>query len=143
MKISKLLLIVFIGFLGLGILSACSQQKNGQKEEVTLTAEEKKIIRKQEETLALFLVNNFEDVHKIEFVSISKGGLGRPRFIYFSVNDKIEVSTDLKDSYDIQHYGLVYHNSSEELKRKEVPSKFTKLSEAQLYVDTLDHSEKQ
>ena len=94
MKISKLLLIVFIGFLGLGILSACSQQKNGQKEEVTLTAEEKKIIRKQEETLALFLVNNFEDVHKIEFVSISKGGLGRPRFLYFSVNDKIEVSTD-------------------------------------------------
>ena len=135
MKISKLLLIVFIGFLGIGTLSACSQQKKiGQKEKVTLTAEEKKIIRKQEETLALFLVNNFEDVHKIEFVSISKGGLGRPRFIYFSVNDKIEVSTDLKDSYDIQHYGLVYHNSSEELKRKEVPSKFTKLSEAQLYV---------
>ena len=134
MKISKLLLIVFIGFLGLGILSACSQQKNGQKEEVTLTAEEKKIIRKQEEALALFLVNNFEDIHKIEFESISKGGFGRPRFIYFSVNDKIEVSTDLKDSYDIQHYGLVYDNSSEELKRKEVPSKFTKLSEAQLYV---------
>ena len=134
MKISKLLLIVFIGFLGLGILSACSQQKNGQKEEVTLTAEEKKIIRKQEEALALFLVNNFEDIHKIEFESISKGGFGRPRFIYFSVTDKIEVSTDLKDSYDIQHYGLVYDNSSEELKRKEVPSKFTKLSEAQLYV---------
>ncbi|MBZ2151272.1 ubiquitin carboxyl-hydrolase [Streptococcus cristatus] len=134
MKISKLLLIVFIGFLGLGILSACSQHKNGQKEEVTLTAEEKKIIRKQEEALALFLVNNFEDVHKIEFESISKGGFGRPRFIYFSVNDKIEVSTDLEDSYDIQHYGLSYHNNSEVLKRKEVPSKFTKLSEAQLYV---------
>ena len=134
MKISKLLLIVFIGFLGIGILSACSQQKNGQKEEVTLTAEEKKIIRKQEEALALFLVNNFEDVHKIEFESISKGGFGRPRFIYFSVNDKIEVSTDLEDSYDIQHYGLSYHNNSEVLKRKEVPSKFTKLSEAHLYV---------
>ena len=87
MKISKLLLIVFIGFLGLGTLSACSQQrKTEQKEEVTLTAEEKKIIRKQEEALALFLVNNFEDVHKIEFVSISKGGLDRPRFIYFLHN---------------------------------------------------------
>ena len=80
------------------------------------------------------MVNNFEDVHKIEFESISKGGFGRPRFIYFSVNDKIEVSTDLEDSYDIQHYGLSYHNNSEVLKRKEVPSKFTKLSEAQLYV---------
>ena len=135
MKISKLLLIVFIGFLGIGTLSACSQQKKTeQKEEVTLTAEEKKIIRKQEEALALFLVNNFEDVHKIEFESISKGGFGRPRFIYFSVNDKIEVSTDLKDSYDIQNYGLIYHNSSEELKRKEVPTSYTKLSETQINV---------
>ena len=135
MKILKLLLIVFIGFLGLGLLSACSQQKKTeQKEEVTLTAEEKKIIRKQEEALALFLVNNFEDVHKIEFESISKGGFGRPRFIYFSVNDKIEVSTDLKDSYDIQHYGLIYHNNSEVLKRKEVPTSYTKLSETQINV---------
>ena len=134
MKISKLLLIVFIGFLGLGILSACSQQKNGQKEELTLTAEEKRIIRKQEEALALFLVNNFEDIKRIEFKSISKGGFGRPRFIYFSVNDKIEVSTDLNDSYAIQHYGLVYHNSSEELKRKEVPTSYTKLSEIQINV---------
>ena len=135
MKIFKLLLIVFIGFLGLGTLSACSQQKKTeQKEEVTLTAEEKKIIRKQEEALALFLVNNFEDVHKIEFESISKGGFGRPRFIYFSVNDKIEVSTDLKDSYDIQHYGLIYHNNSEVLKRKEVPTSYTKLSETQINV---------
>ena len=134
MKIPRLLLIVFIGFLGLGTFSACSQQKNGQKEELTLTAEEKRIIRKHEEALALFLVNNFEDIHKIEFESISKGGFGRPRFIYFSVNDKIEVSTDLKDSYDIQHYGLVYHNSSEELKRKEVPTSYTKLSETQINV---------
>ena len=135
MKISKLLLIVFIGFLGLGTLGACSQQKKTeQKEEVTLTAEEKKIIRKQEEALALFLVNNFEDVYKIEFESISKGGFGRPRFIYFSVNDKIEVSTDLKDSYDIQHYGLTYHNNSEVLKRKEVPTSYTKLSETQINV---------
>ena len=43
MKISKLLLIVFIGFLGLGTLSACShQKKTGQKEKVTTTKEEKK-----------------------------------------------------------------------------------------------------
>lgn len=49
MKISKLLLIVFIGFLGIGTLSACSQQKKiGQKEKVTLTAEEKKEVQKQE-----------------------------------------------------------------------------------------------
>ena len=43
MKISKLLLIVFIGVLGLGTLGACSQQKKtGQIEKVTLTEEEKK-----------------------------------------------------------------------------------------------------
>lgn len=32
MKILKLLLIVFIGFLGLGTLSACSQQKKKRTE---------------------------------------------------------------------------------------------------------------
>ena len=56
MKISKLLLIVFIGFLGLGTLSACSQhKKTEQKEEVTLTTEEKKKLRKEEEKICIVL----------------------------------------------------------------------------------------
>ena len=68
MKISRLLLIVFIGFLGIGTLSACSQQKKiGQKEKVTLTEEEKKELRKEEEKIALYLVNHYEDVKKIKF----------------------------------------------------------------------------
>ena len=55
MKISKLLLIVFIGFLGIGTLSACSQQKKtGQKEKVTLTEEEKK---EREEVRKIYLEN--------------------------------------------------------------------------------------
>ena len=66
MKIPKLFLVVFIGFLGLGTLSACSQQrKTEQKEEVTLTTEEKKKLRKEEEKIALYLVNHYQDVKKI------------------------------------------------------------------------------
>ena len=55
MKISKLLLIVFIGFLWMGTLGACSQQKKtGQKEKVTLTEEEKK---EREEVRKIYLEN--------------------------------------------------------------------------------------
>ena len=130
MKISKLLLIVFIGFLGLGTLGACSQQKKTeQKEEVTLTAEEKKIIRKQEEALALFLVNNFEDIKKIEFISIVKGGFGTSDVAYMKINDKLLVDSSLQDTYDINHYSLGYHQSSKFLVRKEAPSSFSNIDE--------------
>ncbi|WP_454389008.1 ubiquitin carboxyl-hydrolase [Streptococcus sp. Marseille-Q8145] len=130
MKIFKLLLIVFIGFLGLGTLSACSQQKKTeQKEEVTLTAEEKKIIRKQEEALALFLVNNFEDIKKIEFISIVKGGFGTSDVAYMKINDKLLVDSSLQDTYDINHYSLGYHQSSKFLVRKEAPSSFSNIDE--------------
>ena len=130
MKISKLLLIVFIGFLGLGTLGACSQQKKTeQKEEVTLTAEEKKIIRKQEEALALFLVNNFEDIKKIEFISIVKGGFGTSDVAYMKINDKLLVDSSLQDTYDINHYSLGYHQSSKFLVRKKAPSSFSNIDE--------------
>ncbi|GEN96134.1 ubiquitin C-terminal hydrolase [Streptococcus cristatus] len=130
MKISKLLLIVFIGFLGIGTLSACSQQKKtGQKEELTLTAEEKRIIRKQEEALALFLINNFEDIEKIEFISIVKGGFGTSDVAYMKINDKLLVDSSLQDTYDIDHYSLGYHQSSKFLVRKEAPSSFSNIDE--------------
>ena len=53
MKILKLLLIEFIGFLGSGTLGACSQQKKtGQKEMVTLTTEEKRnFVKKKRKSL--------------------------------------------------------------------------------------------
>ena len=130
MKISKLLLIVFIGFLWMGTLGACSKQKKTeQKEEVTLTAEEKKIIRKQEEALALFLVNNFEDIKKIEFISIVKGGFGTSDVAYMKINDKLLVDSSLQDTYDINHYSLGYHQSSKFLVRKEAPSSFSNIDE--------------
>ena len=135
MKYFKLLLIVFIGFLGSGTLGACSQQKKtGQKEELTLTAEEKKIIRKQEEALALFLINNFEDIEKIEFISIVKGGFGTSDVAYMKINDELFVDSGLQDVYDINHYSLGYHQSSKFLVRKEDPSSFSNIDEANVKV---------
>ena len=135
MKYFKLLLIVFIGFLGSGTLGACSQQKkNGQKEELTLTAEEKKIIRKQEEALALFLINNFEDIEKIEFISIVKGGFGTSDVAYMKINDELLVDSSLQDTYDIHHYSLGYHQSSKFLVRKGVPSSFSNIDELKVKV---------
>ena len=108
MKISKLLLIVFIGFLGIGTLSACSQQKKiGQKEKVTLTAEEKKEVQKQEKNLALFLVNNYEGINKIEFTDVSRKEFTQSRSVFLKVNDNISISSFLDDNYD-NGYSLVY-----------------------------------
>ncbi|WP_257001448.1 hypothetical protein [Streptococcus cristatus] len=88
MKISKLLLIIFIGFLGLGTLSACShQKKTGQKEKVTTTKEEKKELRKEEEKMALYLVNHYEGVKKIKFDKFHRGGFGIADSISVIVND--------------------------------------------------------
>lgn len=135
MKIPRLLLIVFIGFLGLGTLSACSQhKKTEQKEEVALTTEEKKRIRKQEEALALFLVNNFEDIKKIEFKNLVKGGFGTSDVIYMKINDELFVDSGLQDVYDINHYSLGYHQSSKFLVRKEEPSSFSNIDEANVKV---------
>lgn len=135
MKIPKLILIVFIGFLGLGTLSSCSQQKKTeQREEVTLTTEEKKRIRKQEEALALFLVNNFEDIKKIEFKNLVKGGFGTSDVIYMKINDELFVDSGLQDVYDINHYSLGYHQSSKFLVRKEEPSSFSNIDEANVKV---------
>ncbi|WP_260471166.1 ubiquitin carboxyl-hydrolase [Streptococcus cristatus] len=94
-----------------------------------MTAEEKKIIRKQEEALALFLVNNFEDIKKIEFISIVKGGFGTSDVAYMKINDKLLVDSSLQDTYDIHHYSLGYHQSSKFLVRKEVPSSFSNIDE--------------
>ena len=135
MKYFKLLLIVFIGFLGSGTLGACSRQKKtGQKEMVTLTTEEKKKLRKEEEALALFLVNNFEDIKKIEFISIVKGGVGTSDVAYMKINDELLVDSNLQDTYDINHYSLGYHQSSKFLVRKEVPSSFSNTDELKVKV---------
>ena len=127
MKISKLLLIVFIGFLGIGTLSACSQQKKiGQKEKVTLTAEEKKEVQKQEKNLALFLVNNYEGINKIEFTDVSRKEFAQSRSVFLKVNDNISISSFLDDNYD-NGYSLVYKKGEKTLMKKEKLTDFETL----------------
>ena len=127
MKISKLLLIVFIGFVGIGTLSACSQQKKiGQKEKVTLTEEEKKEVQKQEKNLALFLVNNYEGINKIEFTDVSRKEFAQSRSVFLKVNDNISISSFLDDNYD-NGYSLAYKKGEKTLMKKEKPTDFETL----------------
>ncbi|MCY7216837.1 ubiquitin carboxyl-hydrolase [Streptococcus cristatus] len=127
MKISKLLMVVFIGFLGLGTFSACSQQrKTEQKEEVTLTTEEKKEVQKQEKNLALFLVNNYEGISKIEFLDVSSKEFAQSRSVFLKVNDNIRISSFLDDNYD-NGYSLAYKKGEKTLTKKEKPTDFETL----------------
>ena len=127
MKISKLLLIVFIGFLWMGTLGACSQQKKiGQKEKVTLTAEEKKEVQKQEKNLALFLVNNYEGINKIEFTDVSRKEFAQSRSVFLKVNDNISISSFLDDNYD-NGYSLAYKKGEKTLMKKEKLTDFETL----------------
>ena len=77
MKIYKSFLIFFIAFICLGSITACSQSK---------TAEDKKRLHKEEEQIALYLVNHYEDVKKIEFVNFYKGNFGTGDSITVKVN---------------------------------------------------------
>ena len=68
-----------------------------------LTTEEKVKLRNQEEGMALFLLNHYENVEKIEFTKISRKPFGQARYVALLVNDKIKIYTDLDDSYDDYH----------------------------------------
>ena len=127
MKILKLLLIVFIGFLGLGTLSACSQQKkNGQKEVVTLTTEEKKKLRKEEEKIALYLVNHYEDVKKIKFDKFHRGGFGIADSISVIVNDDSYIKPIIFND-DSERYSVDYDPSDFHLIKKKNSTELTSL----------------
>ena len=86
-------------------------------EDAWLTTEEKVKVRNQEEGLALFLLNHYENVEKIEFTKISRKPFGQARETTFLVNDKIKIYTYLDDSYD--NYHLSYNPEKDGLKAKE------------------------
>ena len=87
MKIYKSLLIFFIAFICLGSITACSQSKTTEKKfDFIMTAEDKKRLLKEEEQIALYLVNHYQDVQKIEFVNFHKGGFGTGDSISVKVN---------------------------------------------------------
>ena len=127
MKIYKLLLIVVIGFLGLGTLGACGQQKNSEKKEkITMTKEEKKKLRKEEEKIALYLVNHYQDVKKIEFVNFHKGGFGTGDTITIKVNNSsyiLPTELESKDGY----YSIGYDPKDFHLIEKKPPTQLTSL----------------
>jgi ubiquitin C-terminal hydrolase, putative len=127
MKIYKLLLIVVIGFLGLGTLGACGQQKKTeQKEKITMTKEEKKKLRKEEEKIALYLVNHYQDVKKIEFVNFHKGGFGTGDTITIKVNNSsyiLPTELESKDGY----YSIGYDPKDFHLIEKKPPTQLTSL----------------
>ena len=127
MKIYKLLLIVVIGFLGLGPLGACGQQKKTeQKEKITMTKEEKKKLRKEEEKIALYLVNHYQDVKKIEFVNFHKGGFGTGDTITIKVNNSsyiLPTELESKDGY----YSIGYDPKDFHLIEKKPPTQLTSL----------------
>ncbi|MCY7022880.1 MULTISPECIES: hydrolase [Streptococcus] len=84
---------------------------------VWLTTEEKVKVRNQEEGLALFLLNHYENVEKIEFTKISRKPFGQAREATLVVNDKIKIYSYLDDSYD--NYHLSYNPEKDGLKAKE------------------------
>ena len=90
-----------------------------------LTTEEKVKVRNQEEGLALFLLNHYESVEKIEFTKISRKPFGQARYAALLVNDKIKIYTYLDDSYD--NYHLSDNPEKDGLKAKENPTNLQSL----------------
>ena len=117
MKVYKSLLIFLIGFICLGSITACSQSK---------TVEEKRKLRKEEEQIALYLVNHYEDVKKIEFVNFHKGGFGTGDTITIKVNDNsyiLPTELESKDGY----YSIGYDPKDFHLIEKKPPTQLTSL----------------
>lgn len=94
-------------------------------ENAWLTTEEKVKVRNQEEGLALFLLNHYENVEKIEFTKISRKPFGQARYAALLVNDNIKIYTYLDDSYD--NYHLSDNPEKDGLKAKENPTNFQSL----------------
>ena len=94
-------------------------------ENAWLTTEEKVKVRNQEEGMALFLLNHYENVEKIEFTKISRKPFGQARYAALLVNDKIKIYTDLDDSYD--NYYLSDNPEKDGLKAKEKPTNLQSL----------------
>ena len=127
MEIYKSLLIFFIAFICLGSITACSQSKTAEKKfDFIMTAEDKKRLHKEEEQIALYLVNHYEDVKKIEFVNFHKGGFGTGDTITIKVNDSsyiLPTELESKDGY----YSIGYDPKDFHLIEKKPPTQLTSL----------------
>ncbi|WP_148881246.1 ubiquitin carboxyl-hydrolase [Streptococcus sp. Marseille-P7376] len=127
MKVYKSLLIFLIGFLYLGTITAYSRSKTVEKKyDFTLTAEDKKKLRTEEEQIALYLVNHYQDVKKIEFVNFHKGGFGTGDSISVKVNSNNYIKPitlgDPSGAYIISYNPEEFH-----LNEKNVPTQLNNL----------------
>lgn len=117
MKVYKLLLIFLIGFLYLGTITACSQSK---------TVEEKRKLRKEEEQIALYLVNHYQDVKKIKFDKFHRGGFGIADSISVIVNDDSYIKPIIFND-DSERYSVDYDPSDFHLIKKKNSTELTSL----------------
>lgn len=127
MKIYKSFLIFFIAFICFGSITACSQSKTAEKKfDFIMTAEDKKRLHKEEEQIALYLVNHYKDVKKIEFVNFHKGGFGTGDTITIKVNNSsyiLPTELESKDGY----YSIGYDPKDFHLIEKKPPTQLTSL----------------
>lgn len=133
MPFRKAFIIAAITLISLGLVTSCTQNNSNQKGEVKLTAQEKKELRKEEDKIALYLINHYEDVKKIEFVNFYKGSFGTADSISILVNStsyiKPIVLGDTEGEYVIGYSPNKFHLIS-----KETPTTFTNLSETKTEV---------
>lgn len=132
MKIYKSLLIFLIGFICLGSITACSRSKTVEKKyDFTLTAEDKKKLRTEEEQIALYLVNHYQDVKKIEFVNFHKGGFGMGDSISVKVNSNNYIKPitlgDPNGEYIISYNPANFH-----LNEKNIPTQLNNLKNIEI-----------
>ena len=108
MKVYKSLLIFLIGFICLGSITACSQSK---------TVEEKRKLRKEEEQIALYLVNHYQDVKKIKFDKFHRGGFGIADSISVIVNNdsyiKPIIFNDDSERYSVDYNTWRFNNKGQ------------------------------
>lgn len=65
--------LLFWAILALIFLTACSSIVNRDGEKIWMSETEMSELHKKEEKIALYIINHYEDVQKIEFDEFSKG----------------------------------------------------------------------
>lgn len=121
--------ILFLVILALSFLTACSSIVNRDGEKIWMSDTEMTELHKKEQKLALYIINHYEDVQKIEFDEFSKGNLWKGDSVSLIVNDTSyipHISLESKDeSYNINDDS---HTDSTELtfrlKKKEKVTNF-------------------
>ena len=117
--------LLFLAILALIFLTACSSIVNRDGEKIWMSETEMSELHKKEQKLALYIINHYEDVQKIEFTKISRKPFGQARYAALLVNDKIKIYTDLDDSYG--NYYLSDNPEKDSLKAKEKPTNLQSL----------------